>query len=33
MVELWFLFSAYSPIKHYSTKFLENIDDCLKVIE
>ena len=34
MVELWFLFSAYFPIKLYvCSKFHENIDDCFKVIE
>ena len=30
MVELWFLFSAYCPMKLYiCTKFHENIDDIV----
>ena len=34
MVELWFLFSAYCPMKLYiCSKFHENIDDCLVIIE
>ena len=34
MVELWFLFSAYYPMKLYiCSKFHENIDDRFKVIE
>ena len=33
MVELWFLFSAYCPMKLYiCSKFHENIDDHFKVI-
>ena len=32
-MELWFLFSAYCPIKFYICfKFHENIDDRLKII-
>ena len=34
MVELWFLFSAYCPMKLYiCSKFHENIDDRLVIIE
>ena len=34
MVELWFLFSAYCPIKLYIfSKFHENINDHFKVTE
>ena len=34
IMELWFLFSAYCPMKLYTcSKFHENIDDCFKVIE
>ena len=34
MVELWFLFSTYCPMKLYScSKFHENTDDHLKVKE
>ena len=34
MVELWFLFSAYCPMKLYiCSKFHENIDGNFKVIE
>ena len=34
MVELWFLFSAYCPMKLYiCSKFHENTDDRFKVIE
>ena len=34
MVELWFLFSAYCPMKLYiCSKYHENIDDHLKVID
>ena len=34
LVELWFLFSAYCPMKYYiCSKFRENIDDRFKVIE
>ena len=34
MVEFWFLFSAYCPMKLYvCSKFHENIDDCFTVIE
>ena len=34
MMELWFLFSAYCPMKlYFCSKFYENIDDHFKVIE
>ena len=34
MEELWFLFSAYCPMKLYiCSKLHENIDDRFKVIE
>ena len=34
MVEIWFLFSAYCPMKLYiCSKFHENIDDHFKVKE
>ena len=34
LLELWFLFSAYCPMKLYiCSKFHENIDDCFKIKE